>query len=179
MITIVRSNYKIVQFLFYIFFLPKSAISLYHSITLSYTRDNMRKKPRLSEFIKEKLEKGEIPGLIYTNKDKQIFQIPWKHGAKQNYDIQIDGIIYVEWAKATNKYKKYFDKPNVWKTNFRCAINSLQDVKCLDEEEDKVNGKLRSDKEYRTFQFITPEKKKSWYYHIFYSFYIYLQRRKD
>ncbi|EDV25547.1 uncharacterized protein TRIADDRAFT_63874 [Trichoplax adhaerens] len=121
----------------------------------------MRKKPRLSEFIKEKLEARTIPGLEYIDRDKMVFRIPWKHGAKQGYQIETDGVIYVEWAKVTNKYSKYYNKPNVWKTNFRCAINSLPDVICLDDEQDKVNGKLRSDKEYRIFQFVSPDRKQT------------------
>ncbi|MGH0117358.1 UNVERIFIED_CONTAM: hypothetical protein FKN15_033453 [Acipenser sinensis] len=62
-----------------------------------------------------------------------MFQIPWKHAARQGWNIEKDASLFRNWAMHTGKYKPGIDNPDpkTWKANFRCALNSLPDVKEL------------------------------------------------
>ena len=48
------------------------------------------------------------------------------------------------------------EDPKKWKANFRCAMNSLQDVK-----EDKQMSKKRGEKAYKVYKFLEEKPKKS------------------
>ena len=64
------------------------------------------------------------------------FRIPWKHGSRHGWSEKDDAALFRAWATYTGKYKEGRDLPDPrkWKTNFRCALNALPDIKEIREE---------------------------------------------
>uniref|UniRef100_A0A8C8VJA1 IRF tryptophan pentad repeat domain-containing protein n=1 Tax=Pelusios castaneus TaxID=367368 RepID=A0A8C8VJA1_9SAUR len=58
----------------------------------------------------------------------QINSVPWKHAAKQGWNIERDACLFRKWAIHTGKYRIGKPDPVTWKANFRCAIYSLPDI---------------------------------------------------
>ena len=56
--------------------------------------------------------------------------MPWKHGSRHGWSVD-DAALFQAWALYTGKYKEGRDipDPRKWKTNFRCALNALPDIK--------------------------------------------------
>ncbi|NWW75277.1 IRF1 factor, partial [Climacteris rufus] len=85
---------------------------------------------RMRPWLEMQIDSNKIPGLIWINKDKRIFQIPWKHAAKHGWDMEKDACLFRSWAIHTGVYKEGEKDPDpkTWKANFRCAMNSLPDI---------------------------------------------------
>uniref|UniRef100_A0A8C5WBG6 Interferon regulatory factor n=1 Tax=Leptobrachium leishanense TaxID=445787 RepID=A0A8C5WBG6_9ANUR len=86
---------------------------------------------RMRPWLEKQIESNSIPGLAWVNKDEKVFQIPWKHAARQGWDINKDACLFRSWASHTGRYKEGQKEPDAktWKANFRCAMNSLPDIK--------------------------------------------------
>ncbi|KAL0964679.1 hypothetical protein UPYG_G00327480 [Umbra pygmaea] len=91
---------------------------------------------RMRPWLEEQIQSGKYPGVIWLDKTAQVFQIPWKHAARHGWNIDKDATLFRNWAMHTGKYKPGIDKPDpkTWKANFRCALNSLADVKELQDK---------------------------------------------
>ena len=63
-------------------------------------------------------------------KGEDVSSIPWKHGSRHGWSVD-DAALFQAWALYTGKYKEGRDipDPRKWKTNFRCALNALPDIK--------------------------------------------------
>ncbi|KAL4622682.1 interferon regulatory factor 7 isoform X2 [Arapaima gigas] len=80
-------------------------------------------KPQFSQWLIEQVGSGSYEGLCWVAKDK--FRIPWKHNSRKDCSDK-DSLIFKEWAMVSGKYyENPYDKAK-WKTNFRCALNSLK-----------------------------------------------------
>ncbi|RDD44680.1 Interferon regulatory factor 2 [Trichoplax sp. H2] len=118
----------------------------------------MRKRV-MTDWLKEILEENAVEGIHYVNGSKDTFAIKWVHASNKSYDPDCHGAIFKRWMKKSRKLDKYKSNYSMWKTNFRCAINSLPDVMCLSAtdsqfaDDDKYKG-------YKIFQFVD-EKLKS------------------
>ncbi|XP_041715020.1 interferon regulatory factor 2-like [Coregonus clupeaformis] len=88
---------------------------------------------RLRPWLEKQIQSGKYPGVTWLDETAQVFQIPWKHAARQGWNIDKDATLFRNWAMHTGRYKPGIDKPDpkTWKANFRCALNSLTDVKEL------------------------------------------------
>ncbi|MGH0127918.1 UNVERIFIED_CONTAM: hypothetical protein FKN15_032748 [Acipenser sinensis] len=88
---------------------------------------------RLRPWMEEQIRSNNYPGLEWVDEKSGMFQIPWKHAARQGWNIEKDASRFRNWAMHTGKYKPGIDNPDpkTWKANFRCALNSLPDVKEL------------------------------------------------
>ena len=95
------------------------------------TQSPKTKKMRLRDWLKEKLDSKEITGLEWINRHQGLFKISWRHGSAQGWNEDLDLPIFREWALHTGRYNPTKDKlePSRWKTNLRCAINALPDIK--------------------------------------------------
>lgn len=69
-----------------------------------------------------------IPNMRWYDATKTKLRIPWKHGSRAGWTID-DCRLYKAWAEHTGKYTGSVDEPKKWKANFRCALNSLPDVR--------------------------------------------------
>ncbi|KAG2456157.1 IRF1 factor, partial [Polypterus senegalus] len=111
---------------------------------------------RMRPWLEMKIDSNEIPGLVWINRDKKIFQIPWKHAARHGWTMDKDACLFRQWAIHTGKYKpgNSVPDPKTWKANFRCAMNSLPDI---EEVKDKSINKGSS--AIRVYRMLPPVKK--------------------
>ena len=94
------------------------------------------KKLRLRDWLKEMIDAG-LYGLKWEGDPrKRTFRIPWKYGSRHDWSEKDDAALFRAWATYTGKYKEGRDLPDPrkWKTNFRCALNALPDIKEIREE---------------------------------------------
>ncbi|KAG9344365.1 hypothetical protein JZ751_011034 [Albula glossodonta] len=91
---------------------------------------------RMRPWLEEQIRSGKYPGVSWLDETAGIFQIPWKHAARHGWNIDKDATLFRNWAMHTGRYKPGIDKPDpkTWKANFRCALNSLPDVKELQDK---------------------------------------------
>lgn len=91
---------------------------------------HQRKKLRLRDWLVQKINEGKY-GLKWVGDPKErTFRVPWKHGSRHGWSVG-DAALFQAWALYTGKYKEGRDipDPRKWKTNFRCALNALPDIK--------------------------------------------------
>lgn len=115
---------------------------------------------RMRPWLEMQIDSNQIPGLIWINKEKKIFQIPWKHAAKHGWDMEKDACLFRSWAIHTGRYKEGEKDPDpkTWKANFRCAMNSLPDI---EEVKDKsINRGSSAVRVYRMLPPLTKHQKK-------------------
>lgn len=90
----------------------------------------LRKRLQMREFLDDLLDSGSVEGLRWLDKDLKTFMMPWRHANKRGngYVAERDTQLTKLWALNTQKYDPRTDaaEPSRWKTNFRCALNSLQ-----------------------------------------------------
>lgn len=100
---------------------------------------------RLRAWLEEQIQSGGYPGVSWLDQPAGVFQIPWKHAARHGWSIDRDASLFRSWAMYTGRYLPGRDKPDpkTWKANFRCALNSLPDVRELKEQSLK-RGSLAS-----------------------------------
>ncbi|KAG7462772.1 hypothetical protein MATL_G00188260 [Megalops atlanticus] len=101
---------------------------------------------RMRPWLEEQIHSGKYPGVTWLDETAGVFQIPWKHAARHGWNIDKDATLFRNWAMHTGRYKPGIDKPDpkTWKANFRCALNSLPDVKELrDKSIKKGNNAFR------------------------------------
>ncbi|NXI68823.1 IRF1 factor, partial [Anseranas semipalmata] len=115
---------------------------------------------RMRPWLEMQINSNQIPGLTWINKDKMMFQIPWKHAAKHGWDMEKDACLFRSWAIHTGRYKvgEKDPDPKTWKANFRCAMNSLPDI---EEVKDKsINKGSSAVRVYRMLPPLTKDQKK-------------------
>ncbi|NXW94048.1 IRF1 factor, partial [Alopecoenas beccarii] len=115
---------------------------------------------RMRPWLEMQINSNQIPGLVWINKDKMMFQIPWKHAAKHGWDMEKDACLFRSWAIHTGGYKvgEKDPDPKTWKANFRCAMNSLPDI---EEVKDKsINKGSSAVRVYRMLPPLTKDQKK-------------------
>lgn len=88
---------------------------------------------KMKNWIIDQVNSKQFPGLDWVDKEQSKFKVPWRHAKKKGYNRERDAALFKEWALYTGKYAKHSD-PTIWKINFRCALNSLKDIKECKEE---------------------------------------------
>ncbi|XP_067850373.1 interferon regulatory factor 7 isoform X2 [Heptranchias perlo] len=88
-------------------------------------------KPQLRPWLIEQINSGRYHGLCWLDQDRTTFRIPWKHASRQDLR-ENDYSIFKGWAIASGKFTdgETADPPK-WKTNFRCALNSIESFDLL------------------------------------------------
>ncbi|KAM6154173.1 interferon regulatory factor 3 isoform 3-T3 [Erethizon dorsatum] len=81
-------------------------------------------KPRILPWLVSKLDLGQLEGVAWLDERRTRFRIPWKHGLRQDAQVEDFGI-FQAWAEASGAYIPGRDKPDLptWKRNFRSALN--------------------------------------------------------
>ncbi|XP_078384494.1 interferon regulatory factor 2-like isoform X1 [Oculina patagonica] len=89
-----------------------------------------RKKLRLRDWLVQMINQGKFGLRWEGDPTDRIFRVPWKHGSRHGWSVD-DAALFQAWAMYTGKYKEGRDVPDPrkWKTNFRCALNALPDIK--------------------------------------------------
>ena len=110
------------------------------------------------------INSGNFPGVEWIDRHRGKFRVPWKHASRHGWDIETDASIFKMWAVYTGKYPADSSKMSalemrklakVWKANFRCALNALQDI-----EVERGEGKSRGKDAFKVFR-ILPRQRKS------------------
>ncbi|XP_029289731.1 interferon regulatory factor 7 [Cottoperca gobio] len=79
-------------------------------------------KPPFASWLIEQVGTGQYTGLRYESQNK--FRVPWKHNSRKDCNDE-DSKIFRAWAVASGKINEFPNDKARWKTNFRCALNSL------------------------------------------------------
>ena len=89
----------------------------------------------LPEWLKEQVDSGKHKGVYWIDRKEKIFHVPWKHASRNGWEDG-DVSLFKAWAIYTNRYREGVDKarPALWKTNFRCAINSHNSIAFLKDQ---------------------------------------------
>ncbi|XP_055041727.2 interferon regulatory factor 4 [Misgurnus anguillicaudatus] len=84
---------------------------------------------KLRQWLIEQVDTGKYPGLVWEDRERTTFRIPWKHAGKQDYNRDQDAALFKAWALFKGKYREGIDKPDppTWKTRLRCALNKSCD----------------------------------------------------
>ncbi|XP_062847036.1 interferon regulatory factor 7 [Trichomycterus rosablanca] len=85
-------------------------------------------RPHFANWLIEQVQGGHYDGLYMIGKD--TFRIPWKHNSRRDCRDE-DNKIFQAWAVVSGKILEYPNDRAKWKTNFRCALNSLTQFKLL------------------------------------------------
>ncbi|XP_073231970.1 interferon regulatory factor 2-like [Porites lutea] len=99
-------------------------------------RMHQRIKLRLRDWLKELIDAG-LYGLKWEGDPrKRTLRTPWKNCSRHGWSVKDDAALFRAWATYTGKNKEGRDLPDPrkWKTNFRCALNALPDIKEIREE---------------------------------------------
>ncbi|KAM9788585.1 uncharacterized protein ACB057_013131 [Neosynchiropus ocellatus] len=87
------------------------------------------KRQKLRPWLVDKINSKTVSGLTWNDPEKTMFTIPWKHAARQGWEMSRDACLFRDWALHTGKYVEgQQEDPKTWKANFRCAMNSLPDI---------------------------------------------------
>lgn len=107
-------------------------------------------------WLKDRLNDGDVLGLDWHNKSCNTFKVSWRHAARQGWSSDKDADLFERWARHTGKFVDG-DKPDPkrWKANFRCALNSLPDVRELSHLSVR-----RGNNAYKIYQFCAEKKSK-------------------
>ncbi|XP_029179923.1 interferon regulatory factor 2-like [Acropora millepora] len=91
-----------------------------------YSKPFGEKKLRFSEWLVQKLDENQVPGVRWIDRNRGTFTIPWKHGSANGWTIG-NSAIFKQWAEHSGKHKdgRNNPDPSKWKTNFRCTLNAL------------------------------------------------------
>ncbi|XP_072923289.1 interferon regulatory factor 1-like isoform X2 [Hemitrygon akajei] len=114
---------------------------------------------RMRPWLELQINSKKIPGLCWINKEKRVFQIPWKHAARHGWNLETDASLFRNWAVHTGRFRLGIDKPEpkTWKANFRCAMNSLPDI---EEVKDKSINKGSSAIRVYRMLYVSKQKEK-------------------
>ncbi|XP_029925437.1 interferon regulatory factor 1-like isoform X2 [Myripristis murdjan] len=85
---------------------------------------------RMRPWLEKMIDSNAVSGLMWVDKTRTMFSIPWKHAARHGWELDKDACLFKLWAIHTGKYVEGQTSadPKTWKANFRCAMNSLPDI---------------------------------------------------
>ncbi|KAF5903342.1 interferon regulatory factor 7 [Clarias magur] len=105
-------------------------------------------RPQFGHWLLEQVQSFRYDGLHMIDRD--TFRIPWKHNSRKDCGDE-DNRIFREWAVVSGKINEYPNDKAKWKTNFRCALNSLTQFKLIhDNSKDSENP-------HKIYRIIHPE----------------------
>ncbi|XP_062567150.1 interferon regulatory factor 1-like isoform X2 [Saccostrea cucullata] len=111
-------------------------------------------RQKMRPWLVNLLNNENIEGFSWESQERETFRISWRHAARQGWDPEVDAGLFELWAKHTGKYVVGDEPdPKRWKANFRCALNSLPDVKQL-----KDQGQRKGKDAYKVYQFLNEKK---------------------
>ncbi|KAG9281146.1 interferon regulatory factor 7 isoform X1 [Astyanax mexicanus] len=120
-----------------------------HLIERSTEESSSMAKPQFGSWLLEQVQAGRYEGLYMTGTD--TFRIPWKHNSRKDCGNE-DNRIFREWAVVSGKISDYPNDKAKWKTNFRCALNSLKHFKMVED-----HSKDYHDDPHKIYRIVRPE----------------------
>ncbi|XP_061182294.1 uncharacterized protein LOC133190620 [Saccostrea echinata] len=119
------------------------------------TKKRPVERQKMRPWLQDMLENGGVQGLEWFDKPKDQFKINWKHGSRHGFNTRKDASLFEKYAQHTGRWDPDDPNPKKWKANFRCALNSLQNVM-----EIKKLGESKGAHAYRVYQFLPEEETK-------------------
>ncbi|OCT84050.1 interferon regulatory factor 3 [Xenopus laevis] len=112
--------------------------------------ERFQHKELFGPWLLRQINSNLFEGVYWLNKEKTLFRIPWKHLNIKTKEEKDYGI-FKAWAVESGKYNEQCENPTSWKTNFRCALNSVicNDMKMFTEVEDYSSNQQDPHKIYR------------------------------
>jgi interferon regulatory factor 2 len=112
----------------------------------------------MREWLLQQIANKDVPGLEWFDAEKTLIKIPWIHGSTAVWTRDRHCRLFEKWAVYTGKYIPARDKPNPrrWKANFRCALNSLPDVK-----EERELGSQNGEHGFKVYRFTSSSRSSS------------------
>ena len=108
-----------------------------------------KQRQRFTPWLVEQIERGDIDGLEWIDKDQGKFRVPWVRVDKPEFQLETHAELFKRWAQHTGKYRPGDQPdPSTWKTRFRCALRKMQEI-----VEIKDQGNLEGNKPHRVFKF--------------------------
>lgn len=68
---------------------------------------------KLRQWLIEQVDGGKYPGLVWEDREKSTFRIPWKHAGKQDYNREEDAALFKVEKNALKSTLKFTS----WKVN--------------------------------------------------------------
>ncbi|XP_048758051.2 interferon regulatory factor 1-like isoform X2 [Ostrea edulis] len=111
-------------------------------------------RQKMRPWLVNLLNNENVAGFSWESRHYETFRISWRHAARQGWDPEVDASLFERWAKHTGKFVDGDEPdPKRWKANFRCALNSLPDVRQL-----KDQGQRKGKDAYKVYQFLNEKK---------------------
>jgi len=116
-----------------------------------------KERQRFTPWLEEQINRGDIDGLEWIDREKGLFKVPWVRVDKPEFVLETHAELFKRWAQHTGKYRQGDQPdPSTWKTRFRCALHKMPDI-----VEVKELGSLEGSKPYRAFRFKPKLKERS------------------
>ena len=108
-----------------------------------------KERQRFTPWLEEQINRGDIDGLEWIDREKGLFKVPWVRVDKPEFVLETHAELFKRWAQHTGKHRQGDQPdPSTWKTRFRCALHKMPDI-----VEVKELGSLEGSKPYRAFRF--------------------------
>lgn len=104
-------------------------------------------RQRMSSWLLKHLDSKEVPGLRWLPERPGEFRIKWPHQSRHGWSLD-DAKLFELWAKHTGRYDERSEDPKKWKANFRCALNSLKDIR------EVKNRTAKGPNAFKVFRFV-------------------------
>lgn len=86
-------------------------------------------RKRFPKWLYDHVDKGEVYGVYWLDKENTIFRVPWTRVDSPDFDLARDAKLFQLWAEFTGRYREgERTDPSVWKTRFRCAIRKMAEI---------------------------------------------------
>ncbi|XP_048861125.1 interferon regulatory factor 7 isoform X2 [Brienomyrus brachyistius] len=103
-------------------------------------------KPQFGEWLIDQVRSGRYEGLRWV--DNNRIRIPWKHNSRKDCSDE-DNKIFKAWAEASGKINENPSDKAKWKTNFRCALNTLKQFRKVEDHSKE------SDDPHKVYEIVT------------------------
>ncbi|XP_030057150.1 interferon regulatory factor 7 isoform X2 [Microcaecilia unicolor] len=81
-------------------------------------------RPRFLPWLIQQIDSNKYEGLYWVDEEHTMFRIKWKHLSRRDSRPK-DYELFKAWSIEGGKYNDQCEDRTIWKTNFRCALNSV------------------------------------------------------
>ena len=79
---------------------PSDGLPVHATKTVEDVGDTEDSNVLMREWLERKADRGNLPGLQWYDKSRQLVKISWKHGSKSGWTAN-DSQVFISWAKCT------------------------------------------------------------------------------
>ncbi|KAM9302188.1 interferon regulatory factor 7 [Gastrophryne carolinensis] len=86
--------------------------------------ERCQNKEHFGPWLLRQINSNQYEGVCWLDENRTLFRVPWKHFNMRNVDEK-DYAIFKAWAIQSGRYNPNCEDLHVYKTNLRCALNSV------------------------------------------------------